>query len=157
MLTEDEIAPRFELENQDGELIALDDFAGEIVVVYFYPRADTAGCTTEACGFRDDWDAFMEKDVAVLGISDDPVSDIKKFHEKYELPFDLLSDESGEISAKYDSYGEKQMFGNTFDGVYRNTYVVGGDGKIKRVFTDVSPEGHAEEILEAINEMTGSP
>lgn len=157
MLTEDELAPRFELENQDGELISLDAFAGELVVVYFYPRADTAGCTTEACGFRDDWDAFMEKDVTVLGISDDPVADIKKFHEKYELPFDLLSDESGEISAKYDSYGEKQMFGNTFDGVYRNTFVVGGDGEIKRVFTDVSPEDHAEEILEAINEITGSP
>ncbi len=148
-----EIAPSFELKNQDGQLVALDEFEDEIVVVYLYPRADTSGCTTEACGFRDDWDGFMERNVTVFGISDDPVGDIKKFHEKYDLPFDLLSDETGEVASQYESYGEKKMFGNTFDGVFRNTFVIGRDGKIKRVFNDVSPEEHAEEILEAVDEI----
>lgn len=149
-------APGFELKNQDDQMVSLDDFKDEIVVVYFYPRADTPGCTTEACGFRDAWDGFTEKTVSVLGISDDPVEDVKKFHDKYELPFDLLSDETGEVASLYDSYGEKQMFGNTFDGVFRNTFVIGRDGKIKRVFDDVSPEGHADEILEAIDELDAS-
>lgn len=150
----DETAPPFELPNQDDETVSLEDFEGEIVVVYFYPRADTSGCTTEACAFRDDWDSFTSRNVKVLGISDDPVEDIKKFRDKYELPFDLLSDETGEVATQYDSYGEKQMFGNTFDGVFRNTFLIGRDGKIKRVFKNVSPEGHADEILEVIDEIS---
>lgn len=137
-------APEFTLENQHGEPVSLTDF--DSVVVYFYPRADTPGCTTEACGFRDSWDAFENREVAVLGISDDPVSDLESFAETYELPFHLLSDESGEVASAYDSYGEKNMFGNTFDGVFRNTYLV-DDGVIVAAYEGVSPGGHAAEIL----------
>jgi peroxiredoxin Q/BCP len=139
-------APPFELQNQHGDPVALDDFDGW-VVVYFYPRADTPGCTTEACGFRDSLDDFEERDISVVGISDDPVSDLADFAEKHDLPFDLLSDESGEVAAAYDSYGEKNMFGKTFDGVFRNTYVVGPEKEIVRAYENVSPEEHAEGIL----------
>lgn len=139
-------APGFALRNQDGETVRLDEFEGR-VVVYFYPRADTPGCTTEARGFRDAWDAFEERDVAVLGISDDPVSDLADFASEYDLPFELLSDPDGEVAAAYDSYGEKTIGGNTFDGVFRNTYVVDQNGRIEAAYEGVSPEGHAEEIL----------
>ena len=140
-------APEFELPDQNGDHVSLSAFRGEYVVVYFYPRADTEGCTKEACSFRDEWDAFEGRDVAVLGVSDDPVDDLDDFAEKYDLPFHLLSDEDGSVSRAYDSYGEKNMFGNTFDGVFRNTYVVGPEGRIERVYEGVSPEGHAAEIL----------
>ena len=139
-------APPFELPNQHGETVALDDFDGW-VVVYFYPRADTPGCTTEACGFRDALDDFADRGVSVVGISDDPVSELATFAEKHDLPFDLLSDESGEVAAAYDSYGEKRMFGKTFDGVFRNTYVVAPDGTVARAYENVSPENHADGIL----------
>ncbi|WP_380677396.1 thioredoxin-dependent thiol peroxidase [Salinigranum sp. GCM10025319] len=139
-------APDFELQNQHGERVALSDFDGW-VVVYFYPRADTPGCTTEACGFRDAIDEFEARGISVVGISDDPVSDLAAFAEEYDLPFDLLSDESGEVSEAYDSYGEKNVFGNTVEGVFRNTYVVAPDGTIARAYEDVSPENHAEGIL----------
>jgi len=147
MLKHGQDAPTFELPDQHGEPVSLSDFAGRRVVLYFYPRADTPGCTTEACGFRDAWDEFTERDVAVLGVSDDPVSDLQPFAEQYDLPFRLLSDEDGAVATAYDSYGEKQMFGNTFDGVFRNSYLVGVDGRIEAVYEGVSPEGHAEEIL----------
>ncbi len=150
MLEAGDPAPGFDLPDQAGETVSLRDFDGRRVVVYFYPRADTPGCTTEACGFRDRWDAFVAADVAVLGISDDPIDDLADFKEKYDLPFPLLSDETGEVASRYDSYGQKQMFGNTFDGVFRNTFVVGPAGMIEHVFEGVSPEGHADEILAAI-------
>ncbi|WP_396612199.1 thioredoxin-dependent thiol peroxidase [Haloferax sp. S1W] len=152
MLSVGDTAPDFELLDQHGDPISLSDYRGQHVVVYFYPRADTPGCTKEACGFRDAWDEFGERDVAVLGISDDPVSDLDSFAEKYDLPFSLLSDEDGSVSSEYDSYGEKNMFGKTFDGVFRNTYLVGPDGTIERVYEGVSPEGHAEEILSDIDD-----
>ena len=147
MLEAGATAPTFELPDQDGETVALSEYEGQRVVLYFYPRADTPGCTKEACGFRDEWDAFADRNVAVLGISDDPVDDLAAFAAEYDLPFTLLSDEDGAVAARYDSYGEKNMFGNTFDGVFRNTYVIDPDGVIERVYEGVSPEGHAEEIL----------
>jgi len=150
MLSVGETAPDFELPDQDGEPVALSDYEGQRVVLYFYPRADTPGCTTEACGFRDEWDAFEDRDVAVLGVSDDPVDDLDDFAAEYDLPFRLLSDEDGAVASQYDSYGEKNMFGNTFDGVFRNTYVIGPDGAVEAVYEGVDPEGHAEEILRDI-------
>jgi len=147
MITAGDSAPDFELPDQHGETVSLADLRGERVVVYFYPRADTPGCTTEACGFRDAWDEFERRGVRVLGISDDPVDDLAAFAEKYDLPFTLLSDEEGAVAEAYDSYGEKNMFGNTFDGVFRNTYVVGPDGTIESAYENVSPDGHAEAIL----------
>jgi peroxiredoxin Q/BCP len=151
MLHEGESAPAFELPNQDGEPTALSDFDDEYAVVYFYPRADTPGCTTEACSFRDRWDDYEDRNVTVLGISDDPVEDLADFKEKYDLPFDLLSDEDGSVASQYDSYGEKNMFGNTFDGVFRNTFVVGPGGDIEAVFEGVDPEEHADEVLAVID------
>jgi peroxiredoxin Q/BCP len=142
-------APAFELPDQDGETARLADH--DRAVVYFYPRADTPGCTTEACGFRDSWDGFAERDVAVFGISDDPVDDLADFAAKYDLPFRLLSDPDGEVASAYDSYGEKEMFGNTFEGTFRNTYVV-EDGVVTHAFEGVSPDGHAEEVLAALDE-----
>lgn len=141
MLEPGDEAPDFELPNQDGETIRLSEFDGR-VVLYFYPRADTPGCTTEACGFRDDWDSFEERGVAVLGVSDDPVSDLAEFAAKYDLPVELLSDEDGGVASLYDSYGEKEAF----EGVFRNTYVL-NDGVVEAVYEGVDPEGHAEEIL----------
>ena len=147
MLDVGDTAPEFELPDQNGDSVSLSDLRGRRVVVYFYPRANTSGCTTEACGFRDAYDEFERRGVVVLGVSDDPVEDLREFESDHDLPFRLLSDESGEVSTAYDSYGEKNMFGNTFDGVFRNTYVVDPDGRIEAVFEGVSPEGHAEEIL----------
>lgn len=154
MLSEGDPAPTFELPNQDGEPVGLEDYRGKPVIVYFYPRADTAGCTTEACGIRDEWAAFRERDVAVLGISDDPIEDLAAFAEKYDLPFELLSDEDGNVAAAYESYGEKNVFGNIVEGVFRNSYVIGPDGTIEATFGNVSPDGHAAELLEAVYEAT---
>lgn len=148
MLDVGDQAPGFTLENQDGEAVSLSDHAGRPVVVYFYPRADTSGCTTEARSFRDAWDEYADAGAVVLGISDDPVDDIAAFREKYELPFDLLSDPDGSVASAYDSYGEKTMYGNSFDGVFRNTYLVGPDGRIAAAYPKVDPEGHADEVLE---------
>lgn len=149
-------APPFTLRDQDDEPVSLDEFRGRPVVVYFYPRADTPGCTTEACGFRDAWAEYEERDAVVLGISDDPVPDLADFAESYDLPFRLLSDPDGEVAAAYDAYGEKNMFGRTFDGVFRRTYVVDSDGRIAAVHPKVDPEGHAEEILADIDGVDGA-
>ncbi|WP_435358743.1 thioredoxin-dependent thiol peroxidase [Haloarchaeobius sp. DFWS5] len=140
-------APDFELLDQHGETVSLSDYEGQRVVLYFYPRANTPGCTTQACSFRDNWDAYEERDIAVLGVSDDPVDDLTTFEDDHDLPITLLSDENGEVSTLYESYGEKRMFGNTFDGVFRNTYVVGEDGTIELSYEGVDPEEHAETIL----------
>lgn len=147
MLEVGDEAPRFELPNQDGRTVRLSDYDGRHVVVYFYPRANTDGCTTEAREFRDAMSAFDERDVAVVGISDDPIADLAAFVDEYELNFDLLSDEDGEVATIYESYGEKTMFGTTFDGVFRNTYLVGPDRTIEAVYEDVTPEGHAADVL----------
>ncbi|WP_281193613.1 peroxiredoxin [Halorubrum sp. F4] len=143
-------APAFTLENQHGEPVSLGGTDAAYTIVYFYPRADTPGCTTEACSFRDEWDAFEDAGVRVLGISDDPVSDLADFAADYDLPFDLLSDPDGEVASAYDSYGEKEMFGNVFDGVFRNTYVVDGEGTVVLAYEGVSPEDHGAEILEDV-------
>ncbi len=147
MLEPGDTAPSFELPNHDGEPVALEDFRGRRVVLYFYPRADTPGCTTEACSFRDVWSDYEDRDVAVLGVSDDPVEDLADFREKYDLPFPLLSDEDGSVSTAYDSFGEKNVFGNVVDGVFRNTYVIDAEGTVEFVYEGVDPEGHAEAIL----------
>jgi peroxiredoxin Q/BCP len=148
MLDVGDDAPDFTLPNQHGDPVSLSDYRGRRVVLYFYPRADTPGCTTEACGFRDAWDDYADADVAVLGVSDDPVSDLADFADEYDLPFELLADEDGTVASAYDSYGEKNMFGNTFDGVFRNTYVVDADGTVELVYEGVSPDDHAETVLD---------
>ncbi|GAA0258601.1 thioredoxin-dependent thiol peroxidase [Halobaculum roseum] len=146
-------APAFSLPDHVGREVSLSEFEGRRLVLYFYPRADTPGCTTEACGFRDAYDEFQGRDTAILGVSDDPVDDLTDFAREYDLPFPLLSDEDGSVADAYDSYGEKNVFGNVVEGVFRNTYLIGPDGTIERTYEGVSPEEHAEELLADIDEL----
>ncbi|MFW5900595.1 MAG: peroxiredoxin, partial [Halodesulfurarchaeum sp.] len=119
-------------------------------VLYFYPKADTPGCTTEACSFRDAYDEFEERGIAVLGVSTDTVADIADFAEEYDLPFRLLSDEDGEVATLYDSFAVKEVRGQEWEIAERNTFVIGPEGEIVAVYEDVSPEAHAEEILDDV-------
>jgi peroxiredoxin Q/BCP len=155
MLEPGDSAPEITLTDHRGETVTVDPTAAGHTVVYFYPRADTPGCTAEACGFRDEWDAFESEDIAVVGISDDPVEDLEPFAAEYDLPFTLLSDPDGAASSAYDSYGEKSMFGNTFDGVFRNTYVLDDEGTVVLAYEGVSPEDHAVEILDDVRALDG--
>ncbi len=155
MLDPGDDAPTFTLTNQHGEEVSFEGANSAYAVVYFYPRADTPGCTAEACSFRDEWDAFLDRDITVFGISDDPVSDLAEFAESHDLPFDLLSDPDGAVASAYDSYGEKRMFGNTFDGVFRNTYVVDADGRVVLAYEGVDPSGHGARIVEDISGLDG--
>jgi peroxiredoxin Q/BCP len=150
MLRTSQPAPEFTLENQDGDPVSLSDFEGQYVVLYFYPEADTRGCTVEAKDFRDNWAAYEDADVAVLGISNDPVADLADFRGKYDLPFDLLSDEDGSVARQYESYGTADIGGEESEIALRNTYLVGPDGSIEAVYEDVDPEGHADRVLEDV-------
>lgn len=142
-------APAFDLAASDGRTIALGDFAGKKrVVLYFYPKADTPGCTKEACGFRDALAQYEKLNVAVLGISPDPAEDVRKFAEKFHLTFPLLADADHAVSGRYGVWQEKQNYGKTYWGVVRTTFVIGKDGKIEHVFEKVKPEGHEEQVLE---------
>lgn len=153
MLNEGEDAPDFALPDQDGDTVELSDYRGETVVLYFYPKADTPGCTAQACSFRDAYDEFEERGVTVLGISTDTVADIAAFAEKHDLPFTLLADENGEVARDYDSFAVKEMRGEEWEIAQRNTYVIGPDGTIQAVYEGVSPEGYAEEILGELDAM----
>lgn len=147
MLSIGDTAPDFELPTQNGETVSLSDFSGDRVVIYFYPKANTPGCTTEACGFRDAYDEFRSQDIHVVGISTDSVEELQKFEAENDLPFTLLSDETGEVADAYNTFAEKEVKGDMYEIATRDTYVVGPDGKIERTYEGVSPEGHAEEIL----------
>jgi len=150
MLEPGEDAPEIELRNQDGDTVTLSE-AGT-AVVYFYPRADTPGCTAEACSFRDTWAEYERRGIDVFGISDDPVADLAAFRDEYDLTVELLSDPDGTVASRYDSYGEKTVFGNTVEGVFRNTYVV-RDGEIALAYEGVDPEDHAERLLADIESL----
>jgi peroxiredoxin Q/BCP len=142
------VAPKFHLPASTGETIELAKFAGKkVVVLYFYPRADTPGCTKEACGFRDAHAEFDKAKVAVLGISPDPVEDVTSFANKFSLNFPLLADADHAIAEKYGVWQEKSMYGKKYMGVARTTFVIGKDGHIAHVFEKVKPEGHDLEVL----------
>ena len=143
-------APNFKLKNQNGETISLSDFKGKNVVLYFYPKDDTSGCTAEACSFRDDFPKFEKTDAVILGVSPDSVESHKKFEQKYKLNFNLLSDEKKEILQKYEVWKEKNMYGRKYMGVERTTYIIGPEGKIKKIFRKVKVSGHNKEVLEAL-------
>jgi len=144
-------APTFELNDQSGTLHRLDDYRGKRVLLYFYPKDDTPGCTTEACSFRDDYSAYRDEDVVILGVSPDSVESHTNFSEKYQLPFPLLSDPDHRVCEQYGVWGKKTMFGKEFQGVIRTTYVIDSEGIIAHVFEDVKPEGHSAEVLEALS------
>jgi peroxiredoxin Q/BCP len=143
-------APTFRAKNQDGDTVSLSDFKGKKVVLYFYPKDDTPGCTKEACEFRDGWSKFKKRGVAVLGVSTDDEKSHRKFAEKFSLPFPLLADPEKKIVNDYGVWGEKSMYGRKYMGTHRVTYVIDEKGRIAAVWPKVKPEGHAEEILAAI-------
>jgi peroxiredoxin Q/BCP len=148
MIEEGQAAPKFKLGSSEDREISLGDFAGKkSVVLYFYPRADTPGCTKEACGFRDALADYDKANVAVLGISPDPVEDVSKFGQKFHLNFPLLADADHSIAEKYGVWVKKQNYGKEYMGVARTTFVIGKDGKVKKVFEKVKPEGHDQEVL----------
>ncbi len=146
-------APALTLQNQAGETVKLSDFLGQYVVIYFYPKDDTPGCTKEACSFRDEHTKLQKAGAVVLGISPDNEARHTRFIAKYELPFDLLADVDHEVAEKYDAWGEKSLYGKKYMGILRSTFLVGKDGKVKGVWPKVKPEGHALEVLKALREL----
>lgn len=140
-------APDFSLMDETGEMRRLSDYRGRAVVLYFYPKDDTPGCTTEACSFRDDYHVYREKGVEILGVSPDSPKKHKKFKEKYHLPFTLLADEDHQVCLTYGVWGPKKFMGKEYDGVYRTTFLIDSEGMIVEVFENVKPEGHSAQIL----------
>jgi len=151
MLKVGDKAPDFKLLNDKGEEVSLSQFAGKKeVVLYFYPKDNTPGCTTEACSFRDNIPKFTSKSAVILGISPDSVKSHQGFIQKQKLNFNLLSDPEGKVAKAYGAWGEKSMYGKKYMGILRTTFLIGKDGKIKKVFEKVKPEGHAQEVLAAL-------
>ena len=140
-------SPDFSTTDENGKEVALKDFRGKTVVLYFYPKADTPGCTKEACGFRDSYAAIKKTGVVLLGISADTAASQKKFQAKFSLPFPLLADADKTIAKQFGVVKEKNMYGKKVMGIARTTFVIGPDGKIKHIFNNVKAEGHAEEVL----------
>ncbi len=143
-------APDFTLPDQDGEPVTLSDLRGRPVVLYFYPKADTPGCTTQACGVRDHEGEYAELGATVLGVSPDPVKAVKRFHDKQGLNFTLLADEDHAIAERYGTWVEKSMYGRTFLGVQRATFIIDPDGIVKHVIPKASPRTHDDEVLTAL-------
>ena len=152
MLKEGDIAPSFESKDQNGNPVKLSDYKGKKVVLYFYPKDDTPGCTKEACSFRDADDIFNSKGIKVLGVSTDDEKSHQKFISKFQLPFDLLADTDKHIVESYGVWGEKSMYGKKYMGTTRKTFLIGEDGKIAKIFDKVNVEQHADEVLEAFGE-----
>ncbi|GMU62478.1 MAG: peroxiredoxin [Myxococcaceae bacterium] len=150
MIDEGKKAPAFSLKNQAGKTVKLADFAGKQVVLYFYPKDDTPGCTKEACDFRDEHSKLTKAGAVVLGVSPDDEARHTKFREKYELPFDLLADVGHEVAQKYGAWGQKSLYGRKFMGIIRSTFLIGADGKVKKVWPKVKVDGHAEDVLAAL-------
>jgi peroxiredoxin Q/BCP len=153
MLAPGDKAPAFTLEDQNGEKVKLSDLKGQPVVVYFYPRADTPGCTTQACGIRDRSGEYATAGARVIGISPDEVEAIAKFADKFDLEFTLLADPDHAVAEKYGAWGEKSMYGKKYMGVLRNTYIVDAEGKIAKVLPKVQPKKHDDLVLKALAEF----
>jgi peroxiredoxin Q/BCP len=140
-------APQFEGTDQNGNVIKLNSFRGKKIVLYFYPKDNTPGCTAEACSLRDNYKELLKKGFVVIGISPDSIKSHEKFSEKYELPFPLISDPEKKIMAAYGAYGEKMMYGKKVTGVLRTTFIIDGDGKIEKVIKKVDTKEHAPQIF----------
>ena len=150
MLKEGTVAPDFTVKDENGETVRLKDLRGQKVVLYFYPKDDTPGCTKEACSFRDAFAEYKKRKIKVLGVSLDSEAKHKKFAAKYKLPFTLLADTDHAIADAYGVYGEKKFMGRTYMGVNRMTFLIDEKGKIKKVFEKVKPEDHASEVLRGV-------
>ena len=144
------LAPDFRLQDETGAFRQLSDFRGSPVVLYFYPKDDTPGCTTEACNFRDGYGEYQRAGVVILGISPDPVKSHSDFKEKYSLPFTLLADNDHKVCELYQVWGRKKFMGREYDGVFRTTFLISASGQIVKVFENVKPEGHSQEVLAAL-------
>lgn len=150
-LKEGDKAPMFTGKNQNGETISLSDLKGKKVILYFYPKDDTPGCTAEACNLRDNYDDLIEKGFEVIGVSPDPEAAHVKFIGKYNLQFNLLADTEKEILKAYGAWGLKKMYGKEYEGVLRTTYVIDENGNIEKVFSKVDTKNHTEQILKSLN------
>lgn len=153
MLEAGERAPAFTLLDQDGNEVKLSGLKGETVVLYFYPRADTPGCTTQACGVRDRGADYRVAGARVIGVSPDTVEDVRKFADKFDLDFTLLADADHAVAEKYGTWVEKSMYGRKYMGVQRATFIIGPNGKIARAFPKVSPKTHDDTVLKALDEI----
>jgi peroxiredoxin Q/BCP len=140
-------APQFSVKDQDGNVINLNDFKGKKVVLFFYPKASTPGCTAEACNLRDNWEQFQEKGYQILGVSADTEKKQSNFKNKYELPFPLLADEDKEVIEAYGVWGPKKFMGKEYDGIHRTTFVIDENGLIEEIITKVKTKDHAAQIL----------
>jgi peroxiredoxin Q/BCP len=150
MVSEGEQAPDFTATTDTGERVSLADFRGSPVVLYFYPKDDTPGCTAQACGIRDAYGEFERAGAVVLGVSPDSEAEHVKFKEKYDLPFTLLADPEHEVAERYGVWGEKQYKGRTYLGVSRTTFLIAADGTVAKVMPDVKPDTHADDVLAAL-------
>jgi peroxiredoxin Q/BCP len=150
MVSEGTPAPDFELTSDSGERVRLSDLRGKPVVLYFYPKDDTPGCTTEACEFRDAYDVFRDRGAEVLGVSPDDAASHVKFKTKYELPFTLLADPDHEVADKYGVWGERKFAGKTYMGINRSTFIIDSDGKVAKAMVGIKPAGHAAAVLDSL-------
>ncbi|MFZ5946921.1 MAG: thioredoxin-dependent thiol peroxidase [Stygiobacter sp.] len=146
-------APSFTLPNAEGKKASLKDFSGKNVVLYFYPKDMTSGCTKEACDFKDLFPNFNNSDAVIIGVSTDSISSHQKFINKYNLPFILLSDEKKEVVEKYGVWKEKSMYGKKYMGIERTTLIIDKEGKIRKIYNKVKVDGHAKEVLEFLKEL----
>lgn len=144
-------APHFNLPDQNGQMHSLEDYKGKWLIVYFYPKDDTPGCTTEACSFRDNLHLFKDRGIEVVGISKDTQASHKKFAEKYKLPFTLLSDTTTKVIDAFGAWGEKKMYGRSYMGILRNTYIIAPEGNLVKSFEHVQPATHIKQILDEMN------
>jgi peroxiredoxin Q/BCP len=155
-VTEGQEAPDFTLPDQNGDPVTLSDLRGQPVVLYFYPKADTPGCTTQACGIRDRSPEYAEAGATVVGVSYDDVDAQRKFADKYDLDFTLLADSEHEVADLYGTWGEKNMYGKKYMGVTRATFIIDPEGKVAKVFPKVSPKTHDDVVLEALGELSAA-
>lgn len=146
-------APEFSLPDEEGNIHSLAKYRGKLVLLYFYPKDDTSGCTTEACNFRDDYSAYESEDVVILGVSADDEKSHLKFKTKYDLPFPLLADTEKEAIQKYGVWAKKKMYGKEYMGILRTTFLIDREGIIARIFENVKPASHSAEVLAAIRDM----
>ncbi len=145
-----QLAPAIHLADETGTMRSLEEFTGRPVVLYFYPKDDTPGCTKEACSFRDDYSVYAEAGITILGISPDSPKSHAKFKDKYHLPFSLLADVDHAVAEAYGVWGRKKFMGREYDGILRTTFLIGPDGKVVKIFPNVKPDGHSHEVIAAL-------